>query len=145
MRDHTATPLGKCDIPAFTTQKVVGLLFSDPEGMKGWVDVVGWLHTVMVYLPENGNPSPKITRVSSLIRRTTLPTATPRHAAHLNWTKQWQNKTVIDRRLRLLWCHLWDYFKHTSLCCRYIRMDITCKHNVIKHAHCGLVRPHCKK
>jgi len=31
--------------------------FTDPGGMEGWVDLVGWLHTQMVYLPENGHPS----------------------------------------------------------------------------------------
>jgi len=25
-------------------------------GMQGWVDLVGWLHTLVVYLPENGHP-----------------------------------------------------------------------------------------
>jgi len=49
----------------------------------------------------------------------------------------------LDRRLRPLCCHLWGYFKHTSFSCGYIRVDITCKLNVIniQHAHCGLVGP----
>jgi len=54
------------------------------------------------------------------------------------------NKTVTNRRLRPLCCHLWGYLKHTSFSCR---MCITCKHDVIniQHAHCGLVGPDCKK
>jgi len=56
-------------------------------------------------------------------------------------------KAVIDRRLRPLCCYLWGYFKHTSFSCRYIRMDIVCKHDVmnIQHTHYGLVGPDCKK
>jgi len=37
-----------------------GTRFSDPRGMQGWVDLVGcngWLHTEVVYLPEDGHPS----------------------------------------------------------------------------------------
>ena len=51
------------------------------------------------------------------------------------------NKAVIDRTLRPLYCHLWSYFKHTSLSCRYIHRDIMCKHDDmnIQHAHRGLV------
>ena len=57
------------------------------------------------------------------------------------------NKAVICRRLRPRCCHLGGYFKHMSLSCRYTRMDITCKHDVmnIQHAHCGLVGFDCKK
>ena len=57
------------------------------------------------------------------------------------------NRTVIDRRLRPRCCHLWSYFKHASFSCRYTRVDITCKHDVIniQHAHCGLVGHDCKK
>jgi len=49
---------------------------------------------------------------------------------------------VTDRRLRPRCCHLpGGYFKRTSFYCRYIRTDITCKHDVmnIQQARCGLV------
>jgi len=28
-----------------------------PGGMQGWIDLVGWLHTVMVYPPKDSHPS----------------------------------------------------------------------------------------
>jgi len=34
-----------------------GTQFSDPRGMQGWVDLVGWFHTEVVYSPEDGHPS----------------------------------------------------------------------------------------
>ena len=34
-----------------------GTRLSDPGGMQGWVDLVGWLHTEMVYPPKGGHPS----------------------------------------------------------------------------------------
>jgi len=49
------------DIPAFTPTsagvKAGYTRFSDPGGMQGSVDLVGWLHTVMVYPPKDGHPS----------------------------------------------------------------------------------------
>jgi len=36
-------------IPALTPSEV-GARFSDPGGMQGWVDPVGWLHTEIVGL-----------------------------------------------------------------------------------------------
>ena len=44
------------DVPAFTPTEA-GTQFSDPGGMQGWADLVGWLHTKMVYPPEDGHPS----------------------------------------------------------------------------------------
>ena len=41
------------DIPAFTPAEA-GTRLSDPVGMQGWVDPVGWLRTEMVYPPEDG-------------------------------------------------------------------------------------------
>jgi len=39
--------------------------FSDPEGMQGWVDLVGWLHTKVVYLPNTfTHPSMVLTRLT---------------------------------------------------------------------------------
>jgi len=31
--------------------------FTDAGGMKGRLDLVGWLHSEMVYPPEDGHPS----------------------------------------------------------------------------------------
>ena len=55
VRDHTVLPATRHDIPAFTPAEA-GTLFSDPGGMRGWVDLVGWLHTVMVYPPKDSHP-----------------------------------------------------------------------------------------
>jgi len=45
------------DIRAFTPAEA-GTWLSDPGDMQGWVDLVGWLHTEMVYItPEDGHPS----------------------------------------------------------------------------------------
>ena len=49
-------PPNRGDIPAFTPAEA-GTRLSDPGGMQGWVDLVGWLHTELVYLPEDGHPS----------------------------------------------------------------------------------------
>jgi len=49
-------PTGRGDIPAFTPAEA-GTRLSEPGGMQGWVDLVGWLHTEMVYLAEDGHPS----------------------------------------------------------------------------------------
>ena len=49
-------PPDRGDIPAFTPAEA-GTRLSDPGGMQGWVDSVGWLHTEMVYPPEDGHPS----------------------------------------------------------------------------------------
>ena len=43
------------DIPAFTPAEA-GTRLSDPGGIQGCVDPVGWLHTDMVYPPEDGHP-----------------------------------------------------------------------------------------
>ena len=44
------------DIPAFTRAEA-GTRLSDLVWMQGWVDLVGLLHTEMVYPPEDGHPS----------------------------------------------------------------------------------------
>jgi len=44
------------DIPAFTSAEA-GTRLSYPEGMQGSVDLVGLLHTEMVYPPEDGHSS----------------------------------------------------------------------------------------
>jgi len=49
-------PPGRGDIAALTPAEAVTPL-SDPGGMQGRVDLVGLLHTDMVYPPEDGHPS----------------------------------------------------------------------------------------
>ena len=49
-------PPGRGDIPALTPAEA-GTRLSDPGGMQGCVDLVGLLHTEMVYPPEDGHPS----------------------------------------------------------------------------------------
>jgi len=44
------------DIPAFSPAET-STQFSDAWGMQGWVNLVGWLYTEMVYQPEDGHPS----------------------------------------------------------------------------------------
>ena len=43
--------------PAFTPTGQVGTQFIDPARMKGWVGLVGWLHTEMVYPSTDSHPS----------------------------------------------------------------------------------------
>jgi len=55
-----------------------GTRFSDPRGMQGWVNLVGLLHTEVVYPPKDGHVThPSTNRaqrwVTSFVRRTTLP------------------------------------------------------------------------
>jgi len=47
-------PPGRGDIPVFTPAEA-GTRLSDPGVMQGWVDLVGLLHTEMVYPPEDGH------------------------------------------------------------------------------------------
>ena len=42
-------PPDRGDRPAFTPTGQVGIRYIDPVRMKGWVGLVGWLHTEMVY------------------------------------------------------------------------------------------------
>jgi len=49
-------PPDRGEIRALTPAKA-GTRFSDPGGMQGRVDLVGLLHTEMVYPPEDGHPS----------------------------------------------------------------------------------------
>ena len=55
----TRAPYGttQCgDISAFAPAEA-GTRFSDDAATQGWVDLVGWLHTEMIYRPEVGHPS----------------------------------------------------------------------------------------
>ena len=49
-------PPDRGDIPALTPAEA-GTRLSDPGGMQSWVDLVGLLHSEMVYRPEDGHPS----------------------------------------------------------------------------------------
>jgi len=49
-------PPDRGDIPAFAPAEASTRL-SHPGGMQGWADLVGLLHTEMVYPPEDGHPS----------------------------------------------------------------------------------------
>jgi len=49
-------PPGRGGIHAITPAEA-GTRLSDPGGMQGWVDLVGWLHAETVSPPEGGHPS----------------------------------------------------------------------------------------
>jgi len=75
-------PPDRGDIPAFTPAKA-GTRISDPEGMQGWVDLDGLLHTEMVYhtRPKTvTHPSTnRARRALTLFKWWTLLTTMPRH------------------------------------------------------------------
>jgi len=56
-------PPGRGDIPAFIPEKGIPAKLvhctrsKKPGGMQGRFDLVDWLHTEMVYPPEDGHPS----------------------------------------------------------------------------------------
>jgi len=60
---HTPHGITQCHLPPdrgdvpFFTHAEAGTRLSDPRGMQGWVDLVGLLHTEMMYPPEDGHPS----------------------------------------------------------------------------------------
>ena len=58
-------PPSRGDIPALTPAEA-GTWLSNPGGMQGWVDLVGLLHTEMVYPPEDGHPSRYYTRLKTV-------------------------------------------------------------------------------
>jgi len=72
-------PPSRDDTPAFIPAEA-STRFSDPGGMQGWVDLVGWLRAVIVYPKTVTHPSTNRVRrrVTSFMRRTTLAT-TPHH------------------------------------------------------------------
>jgi len=55
--DHTVLPATRQRWHSSLYAAKAGTQFSDSGGMQGWVDLVGWLRTVMVYLPKDGHPS----------------------------------------------------------------------------------------
>jgi len=63
-RRHLSNGITQCHLlpdrggrPAFTPTGQVGTRFIDPVRMKGWVGLVGLLHTEMVYPSTDGHPS----------------------------------------------------------------------------------------
>ena len=50
-------PPDRGDCPAFTPSGQNCTRFIDPVKMKGWVGLVGWLYTEMVYPSTDGHPS----------------------------------------------------------------------------------------
>jgi len=57
--DHTVLPATrhKWTHPALTPARKAGTRFTYPEGMEGWVDLDGWLHSEMVYPSTDGHPN----------------------------------------------------------------------------------------
>ena len=49
-------PPNRDDVPPLIPAEA-GTRLSNPGGMQGRVDLVGWLHTEMVYPPKDGHPS----------------------------------------------------------------------------------------
>jgi len=43
--------------PALFPTREAGTRFTYPGRMEGWVDLGGWLHTEIVYLPAGSHPS----------------------------------------------------------------------------------------
>jgi len=69
-------PPDRGDRPAFTPTGQLGTRFIDPVRMKGWVGLVGWLHTEMVH-PSTDVTHPGTNRVrrsaTTLIEANALP------------------------------------------------------------------------
>ena len=59
IQDHTVLTATrhKWTHPALTPARQAGTRFIYLGGMKGWVDLSGWLHTEMAYLSANSHPS----------------------------------------------------------------------------------------
>ena len=66
-------PPDRGDRPAFTLTGQVGTRFIDPVRMKGWVGLVCWLHTEMVYPSTDGHPSEYWRSATTLIEANALP------------------------------------------------------------------------
>ena len=70
------TPLVKWDHTVLSATGQVGTRFIDPVRMKGWVSLVGWLHTEMVY-PSTAVTHPSTNRIwrsaTTLIEANALP------------------------------------------------------------------------
>ena len=84
------------DRPAFTPTGQVGTRFIDPVRMKGWVGLVGWLHTEMVY-PSTDVIHPSTNQVwrsaITLIEANALPLSQTANQRWWNLTinlKRWQ-------------------------------------------------------
>jgi len=55
--NHTVFPATRQRWHSRLNPSKAGTRFSDPGGMQSRVDLVGWLHTEIVYPPEDGHPS----------------------------------------------------------------------------------------
>jgi len=57
--DHTVLPATwhRWMRPTLTPARYAGTRFTYPRGMESWVDLGGWLHIEMVYLPTGSYPS----------------------------------------------------------------------------------------
>jgi len=61
MRSHSVIcHLAEMIFPPLPQSIKAGSWFSDPGGMQGWVDLVGWLYIKMVYHPSQ-SPTPLLT------------------------------------------------------------------------------------
>ena len=49
--------LAEVTFPSLAEPDLTGPQLSDPGRMQGYVDLVGWLLTEMLYPPEDGHPS----------------------------------------------------------------------------------------
>ena len=99
-------PPGRGDIPALTPAEA-GTRLSDPGGTQGWVDLVGLLHTEMVYPPEVvTHPGTNRARraLTPFMRRTPL-TTTPRRQPPPKKTEP-TNRIKYCRQIITLSIHL---------------------------------------
>jgi len=103
-------PPGRADIPALTPAEA-GTRLSDPGGMHGWVDLVGWLHTEMYTRPKTvTHPGTNRARraLTSFLRRTLL-TITPSSVVGA-WNSYWAVVVLMQaglrrrRRMDNAWC-----------------------------------------
>ena len=72
--DHIVLPATwhRWTCPSLTPSRYTGTRFTYPKGMEGWVDLGGWLHTEMVYLPTGIHINLAQCRVTLLIWSDTL-------------------------------------------------------------------------
>jgi len=91
-------PPGRGDIPALAPAEA-GTQLSDPRGMQGWVDLVGLLHTEMVYPKTVTHPGTNRARraLTSFIRRTPLTTMPRRQSLPTGSQCLCYTRQMLDR------------------------------------------------